>query len=44
MGGLAEFERKLIRQRCDEGIARAKGMGKQSCARSSWRECPDVRR
>jgi DNA invertase Pin-like site-specific DNA recombinase len=29
MGGLAEFERKLIRQRCDEGIARARRMGKQ---------------
>jgi DNA invertase Pin-like site-specific DNA recombinase len=29
MGGLAEFERKLIRQRCDEGIARAKRLGKQ---------------
>jgi DNA invertase Pin-like site-specific DNA recombinase len=29
MGGLAEFERKLIRSRCDEGIKRAKAMGKQ---------------
>jgi DNA invertase Pin-like site-specific DNA recombinase len=29
MGGLAQFERQLIRQRCDEGIARAKRMGKQ---------------
>jgi DNA invertase Pin-like site-specific DNA recombinase len=28
MGGLAEFERKLIRQRCDEGIKRAKEQGK----------------
>jgi DNA invertase Pin-like site-specific DNA recombinase len=27
MGGLAEFERKLIRQRCDEGIQRAKARG-----------------
>jgi DNA invertase Pin-like site-specific DNA recombinase len=27
MGGIAEFERKLIRQRCDEGIARAKAKG-----------------
>ena len=27
MGGLAEFERKLIRQRCDEGIKRAKAKG-----------------
>ncbi len=27
MGGLAEFERKLIRQRCDEGIKRAKARG-----------------
>jgi DNA invertase Pin-like site-specific DNA recombinase len=29
MGGLGEFERKLIRQRCDEGIARAKAQGRQ---------------
>jgi DNA invertase Pin-like site-specific DNA recombinase len=29
MGGLAEFERKLIRQRCEEGIRRAKAKGKQ---------------
>src|SRR5437764_5951032 len=29
MGGLAEFERKLIRQRCDEGIRRAKALGKK---------------
>jgi DNA invertase Pin-like site-specific DNA recombinase len=29
MGGLAEFERKLIRQRCDEGIKRAKAKGTQ---------------
>jgi DNA invertase Pin-like site-specific DNA recombinase len=29
MGGLAEFERKLIRQRCEEGIQRAKAKGKQ---------------
>jgi DNA invertase Pin-like site-specific DNA recombinase len=29
MGGLAEFERKLIRQRCDEGIKRAKAAGKR---------------
>src|SRR5260370_14659024 len=27
MGGLNEFERKLIRQRCDEGIKRAKARG-----------------
>ena len=27
MGGLAEFERGLIRKRCDEGIARAKRKG-----------------
>ena len=27
MGGLAEFERKLIRQRCEEGIRRAKAKG-----------------
>jgi DNA invertase Pin-like site-specific DNA recombinase len=27
MGGLAEFERKLIRQRCDEGIKRARAKG-----------------
>jgi DNA invertase Pin-like site-specific DNA recombinase len=27
MGGIAEFERSLIRKRCDEGIARAKAKG-----------------
>jgi len=27
MGGMAEFERKLIRSRCDEGIRRAKARG-----------------
>jgi DNA invertase Pin-like site-specific DNA recombinase len=27
MGGIHEFERKLIRQRCDEGIRRAKAKG-----------------
>jgi DNA invertase Pin-like site-specific DNA recombinase len=27
MGGIHEFERKLIRQRCDEGIKRAKARG-----------------
>jgi DNA invertase Pin-like site-specific DNA recombinase len=27
MGGMAEFERKLIRSRCDEGIKRAKARG-----------------
>jgi len=27
MGGLAEFERKLIRQRCEEGIRRAQAKG-----------------
>ena len=27
MGGLAEFERELIRQRCDEGIRRARERG-----------------
>lgn len=27
MGGIAEFERELIRERCEEGIARAKAMG-----------------
>jgi DNA invertase Pin-like site-specific DNA recombinase len=27
MGGIAEFERKLIRSRCDEGIQRAKARG-----------------
>jgi DNA invertase Pin-like site-specific DNA recombinase len=27
MGGIAEFERGLIRKRCDEGIARAKAKG-----------------
>jgi DNA invertase Pin-like site-specific DNA recombinase len=29
MGGIAEFERGLIRKRCDEGIARAKRRGTQ---------------
>jgi len=28
-GRLGEFERKLIRQRCDEGIARARAQGRQ---------------
>ena len=27
MSGIAEFERELIRKRCDEGIARAKRLG-----------------
>jgi DNA invertase Pin-like site-specific DNA recombinase len=27
MGGIAEFERSLIRKRCEEGIQRAKGKG-----------------
>jgi DNA invertase Pin-like site-specific DNA recombinase len=27
MGGIAEFERKLIRSRCEEGIERAKAKG-----------------
>jgi DNA invertase Pin-like site-specific DNA recombinase len=27
MGGISEFERSLIRKRCDEGIARAKAKG-----------------
>jgi DNA invertase Pin-like site-specific DNA recombinase len=27
MGGIAEFERELIRSRCDEGIEKAKAMG-----------------
>jgi DNA invertase Pin-like site-specific DNA recombinase len=29
MGGIAEFERGLIRKRCDEGIQRAKDLGKK---------------
>src|SRR5262249_29713581 len=29
MGGISEFERDLIRSRCDEGIARARAEGKQ---------------
>src|SRR3954453_920245 len=29
MGGIAEFERSLIRKRCEEGIQRAKANGKQ---------------
>jgi DNA invertase Pin-like site-specific DNA recombinase len=27
MGGIAEFERGLIRSRCDDGIERAQGKG-----------------
>ena len=27
MGGIAEFERELIRKRCEEGIKRAKAKG-----------------
>ena len=27
MGGIAEFERELIRKRCEEGIVRAKAKG-----------------
>ena len=34
MGGLAEFERKLIRQRCEEGIKRAKAKGTKFGRRS----------
>jgi DNA invertase Pin-like site-specific DNA recombinase len=29
MGGIAEFERSLIRKRCEEGIERAKRLGKK---------------
>lgn len=29
MGGIAEFERKLIQKRCEEGIARARAQGKK---------------
>ncbi len=29
MGGIAEFERGLIRKRCEEGIERAKELGKR---------------
>jgi DNA invertase Pin-like site-specific DNA recombinase len=29
MTGIAQFERQLIRKRCEEGIARAKAMGKR---------------
>ena len=29
MGGIAEFERNLIKKRCDEGIARARAQGKK---------------
>ena len=32
MGGLYEFERGLIRKRCDEGIARAKALGSRATA------------
>jgi DNA invertase Pin-like site-specific DNA recombinase len=34
MGGLAEFERKLIRQRCEEGIKQAKAKGTKFGRRS----------
>lgn len=34
MAGFAEFERKLIRQRCEEGIERAKAKGTQFGRRS----------
>jgi DNA invertase Pin-like site-specific DNA recombinase len=34
MGGLAEFERKLIRQRCEDGIKRAKAKGTRFGRRS----------
>ena len=38
MGGIAEFERNLIRKRCEEGIQRAKRKGTQvrpaDCTRS----------
>ena len=33
MGGIAEFERGLIRKRCEEGIERAKGKGTNSAVR-----------
>ena len=33
MGGIAEFERGLIRKRCEEGIERAKANGKQLAGR-----------
>jgi DNA invertase Pin-like site-specific DNA recombinase len=29
MGGVAEFERELIQDRCEEGIAKAREMGKK---------------
>jgi DNA invertase Pin-like site-specific DNA recombinase len=29
MGGIAEFERKLIQSRCEEGIAKAREKGKR---------------
>jgi DNA invertase Pin-like site-specific DNA recombinase len=29
MGGIAQFERSLIRKRCEDGIERARAMGKQ---------------
>ena len=29
MGGIDQFERELIRSRCDEGIERAKAQGKK---------------
>ena len=36
MGAMAEFERKLIRQRCDPAIRRAKAQGKQLADRRPW--------
>ena len=51
MGGLHEFERKLIRQRCDEGIKRAtdrlsvrsQGTSGNECERPAfpWNEGPE---
>jgi DNA invertase Pin-like site-specific DNA recombinase len=37
MGGFAEFERALIRQRCDAGIARAKAAGKHKGCWQAYR-------
>ena len=34
MGGIAEFERGLIRKRCEEGIERARASGKHSAGRA----------
>jgi DNA invertase Pin-like site-specific DNA recombinase len=43
LGGLAEFERELIRTRTGEGRERAKARGWSSVASPSWPFTSDVR-